>query len=342
MEIFMLSFRGFLFEEVKSSIKRLASKGSRAEYDAQKYVRPHIGSETPTHNLSTDTKHFKAGDEVTVHAHSVDENGNHFVHVSQPNSDHIEKVPQSSLLKNKVQRNRGLENENTLVAHLNKHGLMKRAGAGFTAGNDFELEDNRTKKTIKGSSGEHHETGGNPRGGLQGEHKSNIKSTAFGQITVVPHPETGKWHIPDHARQKRPEYAKAVESAKVTGPDGKTRSLLDHMNEYDKPGTKNAGGGYSDHTDLSPAHSYFRDHHVNVAHIDSHGTFRAGLSHEKDTHKTGLPQMEGQGRFRYRQKQPTNTNSRSIQFGITKLNKSDVNIGTDEGATEMKKRLGHL
>jgi hypothetical protein len=50
--------------------------------------------------------------------------------------------------------------------------------------------------------------------------------------------------------------------------------------------------------------------------------------------------MEGQGRFRVRQK-TDNPNKRTVQFGITKLDKSDINIGTDEGAKRIAKKLGH-
>jgi hypothetical protein len=329
-----------LQEEVQSSTKRLAAKGARAEYDANKYVKPHVGSEKATHHLALDHGDIKSGDSVKIHKHEIDSSGNHFVHVSKENSTKTVKVPQSSLLKNKKTTNKGFEKEGALATHLQKHGLMKRGGAGFTAGNDFELHDHRTNKTIRGSSGEHHEHGGSSRA-IQSEHKSDIKSTAFGQITVTKHPKTGQWHISDNARAKRPEFAKAVESSKVKSSDGKTRSLLDHMNKYDPPGSTNKSGGYSEHTDLHPAHAYMRDHHVHVAHIDSHGTFTAGASENKDHHDLGLPKMEGKGRFRYRQKQTTNPNSRSIQFGITDLKKSHTNIGTDEGVKKMKNKLGH-
>ena len=338
----MLNFIRFLAlqEEVKSSTVRLKASGADASRHAKKYITPYVGSSDETHHLASDAGHIKQGEAVRIDKHEIDDSGKHYVHVAKAGNNKTVRVPQSALLKNKQAKNRGLANEGILAKHLQKHGLMKRAGAGFTAGNDFELHDKRTDSKIPGSSGEHHVTGGNPRA-IQGEHKSDIKTTAWGQLSVSPHPETGKWHISDKNRAKRPEYAASIEKATVTGPDGKTRKLLDHMDKYDPPGTTNKTGGQSDTTDLHPAHAYMRDHHVHVAHVDSHGTFNAGLSEKSDKNKTGLPTMQGTGRFKYRQKQPSNPRTRSIQFGIKTLNTSHTNIGTDEGAQKMKARLGH-
>jgi len=83
-----------------------------------------------------------------------------------------------------------------------------------------------------------------------------------------------------------------------------------------------------------------RDHHVDAVHIDTHGTYRAGMSEKTDRHKLGLPALKGEGRFRVRQK-TDNANKRTVQFGITKLDKSPINIGTDEGAKNIAKTLGH-
>jgi len=338
----MLNFLKFvsLQEEVKSSNVRLKASGVDAARHAKTYVTPHVGSSEETHHLALDSGHLKQGESVRIVKHEVDDSGKHHVHIAKAGSNKTVRVPQSALFKNKQTANKGFEKEGVLAKHLQKHGLMKRAGAGFTAGNDFELHDKRTDGKIQGSSGEHSEKGGNSRA-IQGEHKSDIKSTAFGQLTVTPHPVTGKWHISDGTRAKKPEYAASIEKATIKGPDGKTRKILDHMNKYDPPGTTNKTGGHSDPTDLHPAHAYMRDHHVHVAHVDSHGTFNAGLSEHSDVHNTGLPTMKGAGRFRYRQKQTSNPNSRSIQFGITSLNKSHTDIGTDEGAKKIKARLGH-
>jgi hypothetical protein len=331
----MKLFKDFISEAT------IRASGQSAERHAKQYITPYVkGGERHgegTHTMASSHGGIEAGSNVTIHSHHVDENGMHHATVSAAGSNKKVMVPVNKLNKPTTRGNKGLEQEGRLVKHLNKHGLMTGGGAGSTAGNDFHLIDKRPakQKKISGSAGTHSEN----ESGLHGEHKSDIKSTAFGQITLSRHPETGKFHIDDKARAKRPEYAKHVENATITV-NGKKKKLLDHLNDTEPHGTTNKSGFHSDHTDLSPAHAYMRDHHVDTVHIDSHGTYRAGMSQHTDRHKLGLPSMEGQGRFRVRQK-TDNANKRTVQFGITKLNKSHVNIGTDEGARHIAKTLGH-
>lgn len=338
----MLTFKSFLSEAT------LRASGADATRHSEKYIKPFLpgGSQHAegTHTIASDHASLSAGDSVTLHGHEVDEKGVHHAIVSKIGSKEKIKIPTNKLNKPIKSNNKGLKQEGELVNHLNKHGLMTGGGAGSTAGNDFHLIDKRgTKdKKISGSEGINTKT----ESGIHGEHKSDIKSTAFGQITLERHPKTGKWQIPEESRKKRPEYAKHVEAATVTHTDGKTRSLLDHMNHVQPPEYKPSEGNrlatnvHSNPTDLAPAHAYMRDHHVDMVHIDSHGTFRAGLSEHKDIHNLGLSPMEGAGRMRVRQK-TSNPNKRTVQFSITKLNKSDTHIGTDEGAKAIADRLGH-
>jgi len=341
----MKTFSHFIEEsyalELTEGSKPIQSRGMSAERHTKQYITPYLpGNEKHaegTHTMASDHEGLSSGDKVTIHSHEVVGDVHHAV-VSKVGSNKKIKIPTNKLIKPTTRKNKGLEQEAGLVKHLNGHGLMQGSGAGSTAGNDFHLLDKRGGKTrkISGSAGHNTEN----ESGIHGEHKSDIKSTAFGQITLSRHPKTGKWHIDDKARAKRPEYAKHVESATITV-NGKKKNLIDHLNETEPHGTSNKSGFHSDEThNLEPAHSYMRDHHVDVVHIDSHGTFRAGHSAQNDRHKTGLPSMEGTGRFRVRQK-TDNINKRTVQFEIKKLNKSNVNIGTDEGANEMKKRLGH-
>ena len=331
----MKLFKDFIIEGT------IRASGQSADRHAKQYITPYVkGGDKHgegTHTMASSHGGMPIGSNVTIHSHRVDDNGMHHVMVSKAGSTKKVEVPVNKLNKPTVRANKGLEQEGRLVKHLNNHGLMTGGGAGSTAGNDFHLIDKRLtkQKNISGSAGIHSEN----ESGLHGEHKSDIKSTAFGQITLSRHPETGKWHIDDKARAKRPEYAKQVENAKITV-NGKKKNLLQHLNDTEPHGTTNKGGFYSDHTDLSPAHSYMRDHHVDTVHIDSHGTYSAGMSQHKDRHKLGLPGMEGEGRFRVRQK-TDNANKRTVQFGITKLKKSSINIGTDEGAKKIAKTLGH-
>jgi hypothetical protein len=333
----MKTFFTFI-EEQAAPIK---SRGISAERHTKQYITPYLPGGAKhaegTHTIASDHGEFKSGDKVTIHGHEVVDGVHHAV-VSKVGSNTKTKIPTNKLIKPTTRKNKGLAQEASLVTHLNSHGLMHGEGAGSTAGNDFHLVDKRGKKHSKISGSEGINT--SSESGIHGEHKSDIKTTAFGQITLSRHPKTGKWQIDDKARAKRPEYAAHVEKATITV-NGKKKKILDHLNETEPHGTTNKSGFHSDETkDLEPAHSYMRDHHVDVVHIDSHGTFNAGHSSTTDRHKTGLPNMEGNGRFRVRQK-TDNPNKRTVQFEIRKLNKSNVNIGTSEGASEMKKRLGH-
>jgi hypothetical protein len=332
-----------LFKEFLQEATIRAS-GSAANDHAKKYITPYLPKgekhTTGSHTLAKAVHGHSAGTAVTLISHTV-EGDKHYVTVSAGKDKF--KVLANKLNKPVTKANRGFEQEAKLADHLRKHGLMEGEAAGFTAGNDFHLIDKRghKKKKIRGSEGFHAEKHKlSEEKGIQGEHKSDIRTTAFGQITISRHPKTQKWYISDEARAKRPEYAAAVEKATVTV-GGKTKSLLQHLNDTEPPGTSNKTGFHSDETTLHPAHAYMRDHHVDIVHIDSHGTYRAGMSETRDRHKLGLPVMQGVGRFRVRQKQTYNNNSRTAQFSIKKLEKSDINIGTDEGAIEMKKRLGH-
>lgn len=334
----MKSFSSFLIEQVA-----LKASGMSAARHTSQYITPYLpgGSKHSegSHEMASNHGDLKAGQKVTILGHEVkqDSKGKYVHHaiVQATGSKQKHSIPTNKLFKPaaSARKNKGLEQEGQLSEHLNKHGLMRGGGAGFTGDNDFHLIDKRgaKEKKIGGTEG--------AKGAIQGEHKSDIKSTAFGQITLSRHPETGHWHIDEKARSKRPEFAEHVEKATVTV-NGKKKSLLQHLNETEPAGTTNKSGFYSDHTSASPAHAYMRDHHVDVAHIDTHGTYRAGVSEKKDTHKLGLPVLNGEGRFRTRQK-TDNPNKRTVQFSLTKLDKSHTHIGTDEGAEKMKKVLGH-
>lgn len=321
-----LRFKDYLEE---ARVKNMPASGKKAENSVEKFILPYLpGKEKArenSHKLAYDTQGLSAGTPVTLRSHSV-QNGVHHATVTSGNKTIT--VPISKLKKPFTAKNLGLKQEATLVKHLKSHGLMKGSAAGFSAGNDFHLIDKRGKKekVIRGSAGIGHS-------GLQGEHKSSITRSAFGQITLHRHPETGQWQIAEESRKKRPEYAAAVEKATVTM-GKKKHSLLEHLNQM-------GGEFHSDDTSLHPAHAYMRDHHVDIVHIDTHGTYRAGLSERKDRHNINLPEMSGVGRFRVRQKRKESPNTRTVQFNIRKLDKSNINIGTESGANEIKKRLGH-
>lgn len=334
----MLSFKSFLNESKEFFTEvALNSSGRSADRHTNKYITPYLpGGEKAgkgTHTVASGIGHLQAGDKVTLHSHSV-EDGVHHVSVSKIGSAKKVSVPTSKLHKPVIAKNIGFEKESALASRLSKHGLMSGSGAGFTAGNDFHLIDKRgsKEKKIKG-------TEGFPAKEIQGEHKSDIKSTAFGQITLSRHPKTGKWHISDEARAKRPGYADHVEKATVTV-GGRKRSLLDHLNKTEPAGTRNKTGFESDETTTAPAHAYLKDHHVDVLHVDSHGTYRAGMSQHRDKHSLGLPSLNGAGKFRVRQK-TDDTEKRTVQFSIKRLDKSHVNLAHDDHLKALKAKLGH-
>lgn len=338
----MRKFKTFFSEEMIVESVPIKSSGMSADRHAKQYIEPYLpggkkhGDET--HEVAAEAKGLAVGDKVKLLSHHTvtDEKGKvtHHVTVQKKGSRAKITIPANKLNKPtaSARRNRGFENEGALAARLNKHKLMEGGGAGATAGNDFHLIDMRggKKKKIGGTTGE-------PE--IQGEHKTDIKTTAFGQITVSRHPETGRWHIDDKARSNRPGFAAHVENATVTV-DGKKKKLLDHLNETEPEGTVNKGGFYSDSTSSAPAHAYMRDHHVDVLHIDSHGTYTAGMSAEKDRHGLGFSPLTGEGKFRTRQK-TDNPNKRTVQFSLTKLDKSNFDLNNDEHLGQLKKKLGH-
>lgn len=227
--------------------------------------------------------------------------------------------------------NKGLHFESRVVSHLRKHGLMKKGKkAGFTSGNDFHLINKKTNEVHKGKM---HEK-------IHGEVKTGTHA-AYGQLSIHYSEEHQKWHIHPSIREKRPEFAKAVENAHVTV-DGKKKKFLDHVTHtIGHPKNEIKQDVYSDHTDLHPAHAYLKDHHVDVLHVGTHGTFRAGKSQHKDATGAGLPKAEGVGRFRVRAKRPGASHVRTVVFNVHKMAKSHLNLEHPEHVEHIKKALGH-
>jgi hypothetical protein len=305
----------------------MVGSGPDAQRHADKYITPYVGQKE-THTLKKDNQHIPAKTKVTVHGHKVVDGKYHAV-VSGGGSSKKINVPFTHVNKPVVAKNKGLDYESKFVKTLNKHGLMSGKGAGSTSGNDFHLIDKKTGKVHHGKVAEH---------AYQGESKKDL-SAAYGQASLSHHPKKG-WHFSDKAKERFPHYTAAIEKATVTV--GKTKKpLLKHVNEQfgaPHPVKKSSHNVYSDPTDLHPAHAYMKDHHVDVLHVGSHGTYRAGLSHHKDRTPLGLPKTEGEGRYRVRQK---HRNSLTVQFNIKKLEKSSVHLDNPEHLNAIKKKLGH-
>lgn len=319
------------FKQYINEVTTLKGSGPDALRHAKNYIEPYVGQEG-THTLKRSHGDLEAGSKVTVHGFEQHEGKYHAI-VSGEGSSKKHSVPFSKIAKPKSgKENKGLAFESNVVNRLNQHGLMKGSGAGTTAGNDFHLINKKHSTIHKGKMSEnitpvHH-----------GETKENLKA-AFGQASLKYHPEKG-WHFDEKTKQRFPKYTSEIEKATTTV-NGKKKSLLQHINDSygaPNPEKKSSLNVYSDHTDLKPMHSYLHDHHVDVLHVGTHGTFRAGRSEKKDSTGVGLPEAEGEGRFRVRQKHP---NSLTVQFNVKKLNKSNINLENDKDLAHIKKVLGH-
>lgn len=223
--------------------------------------------------------------------------------------------------------NKGLDYEKKLITHLHKHGLMSKRekGAGASpVGHDFHLL-NKTKGIAHPGKAYERATG-----------ESKVSThAAFGQMSVHYDHDAGKWGIHPKIRALKPEFASAVDHATVGG-----KPLMDHVNQtMGRPSkiAKPKGDIYSDKTDLSPVHAYLKDHHVDVLHVGTHGTFRAG---DRDATGVGFPKAKGEGSFRLRQK-GSNPAIKTIQFNVNKLEKSHINLENDEHLQHIKQVLGH-
>jgi len=114
------------------------------------------------------------------------------------------------------------------------------------------------------------------------------------------------------------------------------------LNQHQHP--KNATPGKKakdlslDHPNLDPANSYLKDHHVDVLHVGSHGTYKVG---KEDKTGHGLPEFKGEGRWISKEKHKDDY-KRTIQFSVRHADKSHVDLGKDEHAHAMAKTLGHL
>lgn len=320
----MLSFSDFSVFLTEAKMK---NKGEEAKRHAQNYVTPYVGQKE-THTLGANHEGVKAGAKLTLHGFKVVD-GVHYAVATVKGSSKKHEIPFSKIEKPVKAKNKGFDFETGVVSKLNQHGLMTGGGAGFTGGNDFHLINKKTKKKIRGKMAEE---------AFQGETKKDL-SAAFGQASLKY--EKGKgWHFPAKTKERFPKYTAAVERATVTV-NGVTKSLIKHVNDtYGplNPEKKSSTNVYSDDTTLDPVHAYLHDHHVDLLHIGSHGTFRAGRSHGKDRTTLGFPKTTGGGKFRVRQKHAT---SLTVQFNVKSLDKSNKNIENDDDLEEVKKKLGH-
>ena len=319
----MKRFKLFVLDEAT-----LTASGAKAEYHTNKYIKPFIGQKD-THTLKTEHEGLDKNKPITIHGHE-EINGKHHAIVSQGGGRSI-KVPYSKINKpSDGKENKGLAFEDHFISHLKKHRLMpeEASGAGSTGGTDFVLHNRKTNKMHKGKAEENI---------LRGETKLD-RTAAFGQLTIHHSPELG-WHVKDKNRNNRPNFAKHVDE-----------HVIKHLNKHYPNGLKDIPETQSGlkknivvHTDdLKPAEAYAKDHHVDVLHVSSHGTYHVG---DKDKTGIGLPRFEGKnGKFTVRQKNRfSKQGALTVQFqpgSVNSLEKSHIHLEDEKHLPKVKKALG--
>lgn len=175
--------------------------------------------------------------------------------------------------------------EEKLANHLKRHGAMDKStkAAGSSGGHDFHILHPKTDEKVTGVF----------RKTIHGESKKSISGAKLGSVAIRYHPEKG-WHISEKTKKEKPNLSNQIEKSTVNG-----LPIFKHLNKHwGKPKQGKVLKGFnSDHTDMSPAHAYMKDHDVHLIHIHDRGTYRAGKSHRSDTHSTGLPVLKGTGHF---------------------------------------------
>ena len=307
----------------------IAATGYKAPRHTKQYITPFLGKEL-THTLARTVGEHEAGTQVTVHS-TREEGGKHFATVSAKGGKKIE-VPHSYLNKPESAVVRkgtaGFAKENELADKLKGRGLMDKATAtaGSTGGVDFHI-----KNKAKGIR-----YGGKETDQIGGESKISLKAK-MGAIALTHSKETG-WQISPSSKKKKPHLARALESATVNG-----KPLLQHLNSHWGAPTegKHLPNVTTDTTDLHPIHAYMRDHHADVLHIHTHGTFRGGMSEKKDRTGVGFPKPSGSGRFTVGRERAGGTVNAAFRVHSKDFSKSHLDLMNDEDLEIVAKKLGH-
>lgn len=98
----------------------LGTSGAKTNEYADKYVKPHIGSDKPTHPMHQDSGHLKKGDSVSIVSHGV-ENGKHHLTVKGADGKHV-KVPMGHVAKpSGGARTNVMGAEDTAISDMHSH-----------------------------------------------------------------------------------------------------------------------------------------------------------------------------------------------------------------------------
>jgi len=305
----------------------LSATGTQGERHMHKYIKPfHGGKQKNTHTLATPFNNLKKGTPLTVLSSKVINDRHHTV-VSAGGQKHT--IPNTKINKPphlaKNAGSAGLAAESKLINHLKKHNLMDKdvKGAGYNSkGVDFY---------IRHSKG--HTFGGQEKNQVGGESKISL-AAKFGAIGIQHDPAKGGWHISEKNRKAKPSLAAAIDKIKMGG-----RKLMDHLNQTFHPQKEKFQSIRTPRTsDLSALHGYTKDHGVDVLHVHSHGTFRAGMSQHKDRTGVGFPAPKGEGHYRIETRPGKGT---QIEFRLNKLEKSHLDLMNKDHVPHIKKALGY-
>ena len=305
----------------------MSATGTQGLRHALKYVHPfHGGKQKNTHTLAIPHEGLKKGTPLTVLSSKLI-GGRHHTVASAGGKKYT--IPNTRINKPKgfvVNRGTaGLQAESKLINHLKKHELMDKSvkGAGYNSkGVDFY---------IRHSKG--HTFGGQERNQIGGESKISLKAK-FGAMGIMHDPAKGGWHIPDKNRQAKPNLAASIDKIKMNG-----KPLMQHLNENFHPQKERYQQIRTPKTnDLSSLHGYIRDHGVDVLHVHSHGTFRAGMSEHRDRTGVGFPAPKGEGHYRIETRPGKGT---QVEFRLNSLEKSHLDLMNKEHIPHIKKSLGY-
>lgn len=318
----MLGFRDFIAE---AAIKANGPQGDR---HAGKYITPYIGQQD-THVTNRAIGDLPAGSKVSILS-SAKKQDKHYATVTSGGMTH--EIPHSYLEKpaGAIRRkgDAGFAKESEIADHLKKHGLMdpKAVTAGSTGGHDFHVISKKQNKKFGGTEADQ----------IAGESKISLKAK-MGAAAFQYHPEKG-WQVSDRTRKNKPAFTSSIERATVNGVP-----LLQHMNKHwgDPMKAAKLPNITTDNTDLQPLHDYAHDHGVDLLHIHSHGTYRVGMSQNKDRMGAGLPLPKGTGRFTIGPERAGGAVHGAFRVHEKNFEKSKMDIMNPEHTAMIAKRLGH-
>ena len=144
-DFYMLTFLRYISEA------KLSASGKRAQYDADKYIKPFLegqaGHKPLSHEIEGDVGHLRAGDRVTLHSHQII-NGVHHVIVSKPGSSKKITIPTNKIKKPKSGRGgKSVYNDEHAVKNVWNHFVNNSPKALNNKGSMMdEIEKAKTDK----------------------------------------------------------------------------------------------------------------------------------------------------------------------------------------------------